>query len=78
MSDHNSLHRVAKGWAETPPTHCLNGHELGPRRVLVGSYVCTCGIHHRTHRCRECDAVTYTPPLGAGCQSGSFDGRART
>lgn len=77
--NHNTLHAITGGWAETPPTHCHNGHKFGPRRVLVGSYVCSCEIHHhRTHRCRACEDVVYTPPLGPGCQSGSFDGRAIT
>lgn len=75
--DHNSLRRVDRGWAETPPGRCPNGHTLGPRQVLVGSYVCSCEVHHhRTHRCRTCDSVTYTPPLGPDCQDSSFDGRA--
>lgn len=72
--DHLRLTRNARGdWEENAPKRCPNGHKLGPRTVLV----CSCEVHHHpTHRCRECEAVTYTPTLGQTCQSGSFDGRA--
>ncbi|WP_141136458.1 hypothetical protein [Rhodococcoides kyotonense] len=76
--DHNSLRRTPKGWVEDAPAVCPNGHDLGPGKVLVGSHVCSCEIHHhRTHRCRECDAVTYTPPFGPDCRDSAFDGRGR-
>lgn len=41
-----------------PPTHCPNGHQLGPRRVLVGWD----NMHSpptRTWTCRTCDAAIY-------------------
>ena len=78
MSDHNTLHRVANGWAENAPAKCPLGHELVGGRVLVGSHVCSCEVHHhRTHRCRECNELTYTPPLGPSCEDSAFDGRGR-
>lgn len=77
--DHNTLTWNGRGWAEGAPRECPNGHPLVGGKVLVGSHVCSCEIHHhRTHRCRECDAITYTPPLGVGCQDNAFDGRAAT
>lgn len=33
--------------------------------------------HHRTHTCRRCGRVVYTPPMTAECTDSSFDGRAR-
>lgn len=75
---HDPLIFNGRGWVETPPTHCPNSHPLTGGKVLVGSHVCSCdNNHHRTHTCRECGAVTYSPPLGADCQDSSFDGRAR-
>jgi hypothetical protein len=41
-----------------PPKRCPNGHQLGPRRVLVGWD----NLHDppcRTWTCRRCDAVIY-------------------
>lgn len=76
--DHNTLTWNGKGWAEGAPHECPNGHPLVAGRVLVGSRVCSCDVHHhRTHRCRVCDALTYTPALGVDCQDSSFDGRGR-
>ncbi len=73
------LYRIGDRWAEPAPTHCPRGHELRGGRVLVGSQVCSCEVHHhRTHTCRECGAVTYTPPRTAECMDGSFDGRGRS
>lgn len=72
------LYRIGDRWAEKPPARCPNNHELGPNRVLVGSQVCGAEHgHHRTHQCRKCGAVTYTPPMTAQCSDSSFDGRAR-
>lgn len=72
------LYRRGDRWSEYAPTVCPNGHALGPRRVLVGSQVCSCEIHHhRTHACRECGVVTYSPTLTSECTDSSFDGRAR-
>lgn len=77
--DHNTLIWNGRGWVEGAPERCPNGHLLTGGHVLVGSHVCSCEVHHhRTHRCRECDELTYTPPLGPDCQDSSFDGRGRT
>lgn len=76
--DHNRLTFNGRGWTEAAPAECPNGHALVGGRVLVGSHVCSCEVHHhRTHRCRVCDAITYTPKRGPDCMDGSFDGRAR-
>lgn len=72
------LYRIGDRWAEPAPTHCPAGHELRGGRVLVGSQVCSCEIHHhRTHACRECGRVVYTPPMTGDCTDSSFDGRSR-
>lgn len=77
MLDHTRLTRFSRGWIEEAPALCPNGHELVAGRVLVGSHVCSCEVHHhRTHRCRVCDAIVYTPERGPGCEDSSFDGRA--
>ncbi|OCB09211.1 hypothetical protein A5717_25890 [Mycolicibacterium porcinum] len=57
-------------WMTLAPTHCPNGHPLGPRRELVGHAPCSCGVRggHTSWQCQECDAVTYGPPLSAGCR----------
>lgn len=56
------------GWIESAPEFCPVGHPLGPNRVLVGSTVCHCKYgRHRTHRCRQCDGVVYTPPHTDAC-----------
>lgn len=74
--DHNTLTWNGKGWVEAAPTRCAGGHTLAEVGVLVGSHVCSCEVHHhRTHRCRKCGAVTYTPERGPQCEDGSFDGR---
>lgn len=56
-------------WATAAPTHCAAGHWLGPQRVLVGHAACSCGNRggHTTWTCRECDDVTYGPPLSVAC-----------
>lgn len=56
-------------WATNAPRECVNGHWLGPQMVLVGHAACGCGHRggHTTWTCRECDDVTYGPPLGAEC-----------
>ena len=47
-------------WTEDAPTHCPNGHPLGPDRVLVGW---DAGRHgsldhgHRIFICRQCDTI---------------------
>ncbi|MFZ3393221.1 MULTISPECIES: hypothetical protein [unclassified Rhodococcus (in: high G+C Gram-positive bacteria)] len=69
------LYRIPSGWAEPAPARCPNGHRLGPNRTLVGSQVCDCGVMHRTHACRVCDAVVYSPPLGDRCRARAFDER---
>jgi hypothetical protein len=60
-------------WMVKPPLHYPRGHPLGPGRMLVGSIACSCG-RHLTWRC-DCGAVTYGPPLGAGCSL--LDGPSR-
>lgn len=52
-------------WTEDAPTHCPNGHRLGPGRVLVGWMAPRAGTleqGYRTHECRECGAVTKWEP----------------
>lgn len=72
------LYRIGHRWAEPAPKVCPNNHPLGPGRVLVGSQVCSCEVHHRrTHTCRRCGRVVYTPPMTGDCTDSSFDGRAR-
>ena len=44
-----------------PPTHCPNGHPLGPHRVLVG-WSNTRRPPTRSWTCRECDASIYAEP----------------
>ena len=45
-----------------PPTHCPNGHQLGPNQVLVGHVACLGhGGGHTSSHCRTCDAVVYGP-----------------
>lgn len=52
-------------WTEDAPTHCPNGHELGPGRVLVGWQAPrggTLDAGYRTHECRQCGTVMpWTP-----------------
>ncbi|NKT60965.1 hypothetical protein GS885_23430 [Rhodococcus hoagii] len=49
---------------ERAPKQCPNGHPLGPGRVLVGWFACSCTERggHRTYDCRQCGAVIYRPP----------------
>jgi len=59
---------------ETTPRECPRGHQLGPRRVLVGWLPCLCQLAresgnngHRTHDCNACHdegyrAIRYDPP----------------
>ena len=75
---HDPLTYNGRGWIEAAPSRCPNGHTLTGGKVLVGSHVCSCdATHHRTHRCRTCEAVVYSPPLTTACQDSSFDGRGR-
>jgi hypothetical protein len=65
------LYRTARGWAVTAPTHCPDGHRMGPGQVLVGNQPCGGGAHpgsHLTWTCRECGATAYHPPLGSACR----------
>lgn len=51
-----------------PPRTCVNGHRLGPNRVLLGFVLCGCdriaperrgvGAGHRAWCCRVCGHVT--------------------
>lgn len=46
-------------WAEDAPTHCPNGHRLGPNRVLVGWLAPRAGTlpHPRVPRVRSSHTV---------------------
>lgn len=52
------------------PQRCPRGHQLGPNRMLVGHQPCAGNCHggHITWACLQCDAVMYSPGLGAGCR----------
>lgn len=66
----SKLVRTAKGWAETPPAACPNGHAFVAGVVQVGTQMCG-GLHpgqHRTYYCTECGHVTYRPALGSACR----------
>jgi hypothetical protein len=55
-------------WITRPPTHCPNGHELGPSRALVGHQACLGhGGGHTTWTCLTCDQTVYGPELGPHC-----------
>ncbi|WP_331764094.1 hypothetical protein OG225_43390 (plasmid) [Nocardia sp. NBC_01377] len=57
------------GWAEPSPRRCPNGHLLGAGRVLAGTVACPrVGGFHRTHICRTCEAVIYTPARLPECR----------
>lgn len=46
--------------AVVAPTHCRNGHRLGPNRVIVGTTVCEqngVNRHHHHWACRTCGDV---------------------
>jgi hypothetical protein len=69
VPDSLRLYPVRDGFAEPSPARCRNGHRLGPRQVLVGSQACpNVGGFHRTHTCRTCEYVIYTPPKVPGCE----------
>lgn len=70
MPEPGDLVRRGDKWVTVAPTHCPNGHELGPGRTLVGHTPCSCGQRggHTTWWCRECDTPTYGPPLQPGCR----------
>jgi hypothetical protein len=44
---------------EIPPTHCPNGHRLGPSQVLVGFGAHPDGGRRRIWICRECGVVIW-------------------
>lgn len=70
MPDVGDLIRTTAGtWITRPPARCPNGHELGPRRVLVGHVACLGhgGGGHTIWHCLECEAITYGPPLASHC-----------
>ncbi|WP_139169836.1 hypothetical protein [Mycolicibacterium fluoranthenivorans] len=68
MSGDDLVRRGPGRWAERSPTHCPNGHELGPGRTLVGWRPCMCG-GHRTWTCRTCDTTAHRPPLQPACDA---------
>lgn len=64
------LVQTRKGWIVTPPTHCPNGHDLGPRRVSVVHLPCG-GAHsggHTLWRCNECGEAISHPAAGSACR----------
>ncbi|WP_280393348.1 hypothetical protein [Nocardia wallacei] len=67
------------GWAEPRPQCCPNGHALGPGRVLVGWQACPAVERggHRTHACRECGVVIYTPERVPDCDHDVYGWRDR-
>lgn len=70
MPELGDLHRNHRGqWTEHAPTHCPNGHPLGPNQVLVGHAPCSAQHRggHRTWICRTCNTITYGPPLTDAC-----------
>jgi hypothetical protein len=48
------------------PTHCRNGHALGPGQGLHGWEQCGCPTSenngHRWHECNTCEDLQWTPP----------------
>jgi hypothetical protein len=60
------LHETPKGWLLQAPTECINGHPLGPGRMLVGHQRCTCRGGHLSWTCLTCDATFYWPPTDPG------------
>ena len=64
------LQTTAGKWITHPPTHCPNGHRLGPGQVLVGHQACLGhGGGHTTWTCRTCDQTvraTAQHPCRAG------------
>jgi hypothetical protein len=56
--------------AEVAPSHCPNGHRLGPGQVLIGTLPCWCAgaAGHRTYWCRDCQAVIFDPPHNLGAE----------
>jgi hypothetical protein len=66
---------TAGKWITHPPTHCPNGHILGPGQVLVGHQACLGhGGGHTTGTCRTCDETVYGPPSNTHCNT--LDGPA--
>lgn len=64
MSDSAATFRPVP-YAEDAPTHCPNGHELGPDRVLVGWKAPVAGSLEkgsRVHECRQCGAIVRWSP----------------
>jgi hypothetical protein len=69
------LRRTEAGWEEPRPRVCKAcGGALGPNTVLVGIIHCRCGLH-RTHFCRTCGTITFSPTLGDNCRLRSLDNR---
>ena len=58
-------------WEEPAPLSCPNGHIYRPGRTVVGWVAClqagNAASGHRTHRCLECEATVYTPPVTDNC-----------
>lgn len=58
------------GWQVVAPTHCPNGHALGPRQVSVVHLPCG-GAHsggHTVWTCRTCEATIGDPEAGSACR----------
>ena len=60
------LHETPRGWRLQPPTECINGHQLGPNRVLVGHQPCSCQ-GSRAGTCRVCGETFYWPQTNPLC-----------
>jgi hypothetical protein len=59
-------------WTTLAPTHCPQGHPLGPKQVLVGHVACQGhgGGGHTLWHCRACpdgELPVYGPPLAKHC-----------
>lgn len=63
------LVHTPKGWEVTAPTHCPNGHQLGPGRMIVGHQPCG-GMHRGGHTCWTCGCgqSVYAPGTGSACR----------
>lgn len=70
MVDPGRLHPLGDRYAEAVPVACRNGHPLGAGQLLVGSIACLAAIGglHRTHRCRTCEYVIFTPNGAGTCE----------
>jgi hypothetical protein len=61
------LVQTSKGYELQAPTECINGHQFGSNRMLVGHQPCTCRGSHIGWTCRECDETFFWPPTNPLC-----------